>query len=96
MLTKFVKVGTLGAFALASTIAFAQTGAPDQKQSNPKMNGRTQSESIGGENKNGAVATDEPQSKHKKTHIQRETNPRRNGATQSESPGGENKNGQPQ
>lgn len=86
MQSRLIKIGTCATLILASPVAFAQS--PDTGAS---RNGTMQSESMGGENRNGAM-----QSGDKKTHIQGQTDPKRNGASQSESVGGENKNGQPQ
>ncbi len=78
------------------TLAAGDAEPSGAMKANPDRNGRSQSESRQGENKNGAVATDDMHSKHKKNHIQRETDPSKNGRSQSEGVNGENKNGQPQ
>ena len=77
------------------TVAAGDSESSDAMKAGTKKNGRSQSESVQGENKNGAVATD-MQTKHKKSHIQRDTDPAKNGKSQSEGVNGENKNGQPQ
>jgi hypothetical protein len=86
MQSRLIKIGACAMFISASPVAFAQS--PDTGAS---RNGTTQSESVGGENRNGAT-----QSGDKKADVQGQTDPKRNGTSQSESVGGENKNGQPQ
>lgn len=102
MRTKFLEISACAALMLASPLAVAKSPSQGvriatddsstvKQRTNAEKNGTMQSESPKGENKNGAMQSDE-----KKTGIQGQTDPKRNGTSQSESLGGGNKNGQPQ